>query len=71
MRRIKSIIWHQEKVSAKDQIYQLYCYQLDDGEEVESTEEFKVGEEVTTWFDDQWNKSKLRRKRGGKDDKSK
>ena len=63
MRTITRLVRKENKVSADDKEYTFYLYQLDDGSEVGSLQEFKVGEEVSVWFDDRYNRSKLRKKR--------
>lgn len=61
MRIIKRELWAQPKKSAKGQDYLLYCYQLDDGQEVETVTQFEEGTPVEVWYDEQWDKVKMRR----------
>ena len=63
MRKITRLVRKQAKTSSADKEYTLYTYRLDDGSEVDTLQEFEVGEEVSVWFDDKYNKSKLRKKR--------
>ena len=63
MRKIKELVRKHKKTSSADKEYILYTYRLDDGSEVDTLQEFEIGEECTVWFDDKYNKSKLRKKR--------
>jgi hypothetical protein len=63
MRTVIELIGEQQRLSRDKKPYTLYLYRLDSGEEVESVQEFTIGERVTVWFDEQYNKSKLRRAR--------
>ena len=63
MRKIKELVRKQAKTSSADKEYILYTYRLDDGSEVDTLQEFEIGEDFTVWFDDKYNKSKLRKKR--------
>lgn len=65
MRTIESIHSQQMKLSKDGVHYILYSYQLDDGSIVDSLMEFEPGTQVEVWFDEKWNKSKMRK--GGKD----
>lgn len=60
MRVIMSLQWKIKKESKAGKEYDLYCYLLDDGMEVESLQPYDAGQKVVVWFDDQWNKAKIK-----------
>jgi hypothetical protein len=63
MRTVIELIGEQPRISKDKKSYTLYLYRLDDGSEVESVQEFEIGEKVTVWYDDKYDKTKLRRAR--------
>lgn len=63
MRTILKLLYEHDLKSKDGKPYTLRCYLLDDGQEVETIEKFKVGEEVTVWYDPDYDKAKLRKKR--------
>ena len=63
MRRIMAIKYHIRRKSKEDKEYDLYCYLLDDGTEVESVTKYEVNTPVTVWYDDKWDKLKLKPKK--------
>lgn len=61
MRTVIKEMYRVEKVSKKGVKYTLYCYQLDDGTEVEMTSQYNIGERVMVWWDNVYLKPKLKR----------
>lgn len=55
--------WKITKESKEGKPYDLYCYLLDDGSEVETVREYKQGQNVVVWFDEVWNKAKMKPKK--------
>lgn len=64
MRHISQLKRKLNKLSAKQEPYTLYTYILDDGSEVDSLQEYPIGQRVEVWYDEEWNKSKLRPYKG-------
>ena len=62
MRKIKELVRKHKKTSSADKEYILYTYRLDDGSEVDTLQEFEVGERVEVWLDEKWDKAKLKKK---------
>lgn len=62
MRKIESIHTQQMKVSKDGSNYILYNYLLDDGSYVDSLQEYEPGDYVEVWYDDKWNKPKIRQR---------
>lgn len=60
MRKIADIIRTQNKTSAKGIPYTLYTYLMDDGSSVDSLKKYDIGQETEIWFDEKYNKSKIR-----------
>lgn len=60
-RTIIEIIGKQTKVSKDNKPYLLTTVLLSDGTEVTALGEWQIGEEVQTWFDDQYNQIKMKR----------
>jgi hypothetical protein len=63
MRKIMAIKYQIRRKSKAGEDYDLYCYILDDGEEVESVTKYEVNTPVTVWYDDKWDKLKLKPKK--------
>lgn len=63
MRTVVAVQRAIKKTSKDGKKYILFTYLLDDGEEIDSLQTFKIGEQVTTWFDPIYNKAKMRKKR--------
>ncbi len=61
MRTIVEKVWTQKRVSKKGAPYDIHLYLLDDGSEVESLQFFVPKEQVTVWYDDVYNKAKLKK----------
>ena len=62
MRYVKSTS-RQVMLEAKDGTnYILYTYLLDDGSLVDSLQEFEPDEPVSVWYDEKWNKAKLKKR---------
>lgn len=58
-----AVLYHIKRKSKSDKDYDLYCYLLDDGTEVESVTKYDVGTPVTVWYDEQWDKLKIKPKK--------
>lgn len=58
-----AIKYHIRRKSKAGEDYDLYCYLLDDGTEVESVTQYKVNTPVTVWYDEVWDKLKLKPKK--------
>lgn len=56
---VTQILYKQKLKSTKGKDYVLTTLLLDDGTEVDTTEDIGVGDKVHAWFDDQWNKIKV------------
>lgn len=63
MRKIMAIKYQIRRKSKAGEPYDLYCYILDDGNEVESVTKYKINTPVTVWYDEQWDKVKLKPKK--------
>lgn len=63
MRTVVAISRKVNRKSKDGKSYTLYTYILDDGEEIDSLQEFEIGEQVTTWYDEKYHKAKMRKKR--------
>lgn len=62
MRKIIRIVGHEERLKNNER-YTITHALLEDGEEVTGWgSEFEVGDEVMTWWDEQHNKAKMKRK---------
>lgn len=63
MRKIMAIKYQISRKSKAGEPYDLYCYILDDGNEVESVTKYEIDTPVTVWYDEQWDKLKLKPKK--------
>lgn len=63
MRTVMALQWKISKKSKDNKDYDLYCYLLDDGSEVETLREYKQGQKVVVWYDDVWHKAKMKPKK--------
>lgn len=61
MRHISELVIKKELVSKDGKPYNLYQYRLDDGSVVDTLQECELGEQVMVWYDDKWNKPKIRK----------
>lgn len=59
MRKVVDMMWQTKNLNKEGEKYDLYCYQLDDGSEVQSIRKYNKGEYVRHWFDDQYNRQKI------------
>lgn len=50
-----------KRESAEGKDYTLTTVLLNDGMEVDTVQEIEVGDQVQVWFDDKWNKAKLKK----------
>ena len=64
MKIINRRTFYQTRIKADGSEYVLYSYEVVDDlgnkEVIDSLQEFKKGERVETWFDQQYNKPKMR-----------
>ena len=63
MRKIMAIKYQIKRKSKAGDDYDLYCYLLDDGTEVESVTKYEIYTPVVVWYDEQWDKLKLKPKK--------
>lgn len=63
MRKIMAIQYQIRRKSKAGEPYDLYCYLLDDGSEVESVTKYEINTPVTVWYDEVWDKLKLKPKK--------
>lgn len=61
MKTVIEILSRVKRESAEGKEYTLTTVLLNDGMEVDTVQEIEVGDQVQVWFDDQWNKAKLRK----------
>lgn len=53
------VLYKQKLKSTKGEDYVLTTLLLDDGTEVDTTEDIGVGDKVHAWFDEEWQKIKV------------
>ena len=56
---VTQILYKQKLKSTKGEDYVLTTLLLDDGTEVDTTEDIGVGDKVHAWFDEEWQKIKV------------
>lgn len=56
---VTKILYKQKLQSKEGKDYVLTTLLLDDGTEVDTTEDIGVGDKVHAWFDEAWNKIKV------------
>lgn len=61
MKTVIKILSKVKRESAEGKEYTLTTVLLNDGMEVDTVQEIKVGDQVQVWFDDKWNKAKLKK----------
>ena len=56
---VTKILYKQKLKSKEDKDYDLTTLLLDDGTEVDTTEDIGVGDKVHAWYDEPWGKIKV------------
>lgn len=56
---VTKILYKQKLKSKEDKDYVLTTLLLDDGTEVDTTEDIGVGDKVHAWYDEPWGKIKV------------
>jgi hypothetical protein len=58
---VTKILYKQKLKSTKGKDYVLTTLLLDDGTEVDTTEDIRAGDKVHAWLDEKWDKIKVAR----------
>jgi len=61
MKTVIEILSKVKRESKEGKEYTLTTVLLNDGMEVDTVQEIEVGDQVQIWYDDEWNKTKLKK----------